>query len=526
MRPERLSSIVGQDRIVITLKNQIKTGHVSHAYLFCGSRGTGKTTAAKALARAINCESPIEGDLCGACATCELLKNENNLDVIEIDAASNNGVDEIRDLREKIKYPPTVGKYKVYIVDEVHMLSSGAFNALLKTLEEPPSHAVFILATTEPHRLPATILSRCQRFDFKRIPARLIEGVLEKVAAECGADFESGAISIIAAAAEGGLRDALSNLDMCLSYTGGRLTEAGVRDVLGAVGRETLFSFADALSTCDVRTALNIIDQIMRDGRDSLVFTREVTNHLRGLLIALACGEGAGDILEVTREDAARLIEQSQKTSEARLLRQMSLFIKVENDMKWLSSPRTALELCAVRACHPEREATFEALEERIAHLEQVIKTPVAITREEVTTVEDIKPPQEAVVKAPEDQPMLIFGGDMAFQRAMKLLSKQSVNTFVMLKKGKFADETEDEALIEFAPADSLFIDILSNNEKRAVIDACLSEAFGRPLRAVFTKAGSLKKPADKVNRRGLEQVFEMFPREKVEVVDNLTGGQ
>jgi DNA polymerase III gamma/tau subunit len=323
---------------------------------------------------------------------------------------------------------------------------------------------------------------------------------------------------------------------MCLSYTGGRLSEASARDVLGAVGRDTLFAFVDSLSACDARAAFTIIDQITRDGRDAPVFAREVTSHLRGVLVALTCGEAAADILDITREDAVRLVEQSQKTSEARLLRQMALFIQAENDMKWLSSPRTALELCAVRACHPEREATDEALEERVAHLEQIIETPVAAAREQLTQVEtpvqapvqtsnQVIPPQETAAEAPERQPLFILGGDTAFQRALKLLSKRSVNAYVMLKKGKYADETEDEARIEFAPADSLFIDILSKDDKRAIIDVCLSEAFSRPIRTAFARAGLIKKPVEQINKRGLEQVFDLFPRDKVEVVDKLTGG-
>ena len=219
-RPERFSDVVGQEAIVSTLVRQVESGRIAHAYLFSGSRGTGKTTTAKILARAINCAHPLPGaDPCGTCEACQSILTEQSMDVVEIDAASNNGVDEIRDLREKIQYPPSVGRYKVYIVDEVHMLSTGAFNALLKTLEEPPAHAVFILATTEPQKLPATILSRCQRFDFRRIPARLIEERLEKVLKASGVKAESEAIQLIARSAEGGMRDALSLLDTACRTT-------------------------------------------------------------------------------------------------------------------------------------------------------------------------------------------------------------------------------------------------------------------------------------------------------------------
>jgi DNA polymerase-3 subunit gamma/tau len=262
-RPETFSEICGQEAITRTLKRQVMTGRVAHAYLFCGTRGTGKTTAAKVLSRAINCLTPRDGDPCGECEICRALKQESSMDVMEIDAASNNGVDEIRDLREKIKYPPTLTRYKVYIIDEVHMLSTGAFNALLKTLEEPPKHAVFILATTEPQRLPATILSRCQRFDFHRISMEVIIDRLKVVLAGIGRSASEEALAEIARAAEGAMRDALSLLDVCLSYTDGEVSGQLARDVLGTAGRSAMFEFVDALIDSDAGLALTQIDQVM-----------------------------------------------------------------------------------------------------------------------------------------------------------------------------------------------------------------------------------------------------------------------
>ena len=263
-RPGTFTEICGQDAITRTLKRQVMSGHIAHAYLFCGTRGTGKTTAAKVLSRAINCLNPKDGDPCRECEICRALQQENCMDVIEIDAASNNGVDEIRDLREKIKYPPAVTRYKVYIIDEVHMLSTGAFNALLKTLEEPPKHAVFILATTEPQKLPATILSRCQRFDFHRISVETIVDRLMVVLGGIGRTAEEDALYEIARAAEGAMRDALSLLDVCLSYTDGEVTGSLARDVLGTAGRSAMFEFTDALIKGDAGGALLHIDGVMR----------------------------------------------------------------------------------------------------------------------------------------------------------------------------------------------------------------------------------------------------------------------
>ena len=274
-RPEQFKDIYGQEPITRTLKNQVISGRISHAYLFCGSRGTGKTTTAKVLSRALNCTNLQDGEPCGECDVCRQLKGESSLDVMEIDAASNNGVDNVRELKDRIAYPPTVGRYKIYIVDEVHMLSPGAFNALLKTLEEPPAHAVFILATTEPQKLPATILSRCQRYDFKRIPVKDIVArlrvVLEGISRQCTPQ----ALEEIAVSADGGMRDALSLMDICLSYTDGEVDAALVRQVLGSSGREFMFDFADALADQDAGKALEMISEAMLDGRDPMVFTRE-----------------------------------------------------------------------------------------------------------------------------------------------------------------------------------------------------------------------------------------------------------
>ena len=273
-RPKDFSSMVAQEAVISTLRNQVMSGRVAHAYLFCGSRGTGKTSTAKILARAINCEHPVGGDPCGQCESCRRLLADESMDVMEIDAASNNGVEEIRNLRETVKYPPQQGKYKVYIIDEVHMLSTSAFNALLKTLEEPPAYVVFILATTEPQKLPATILSRCQRFDFGRIPAHQIAGRLRQAAEGAKAEASENALMLIARAAEGGMRDALSILDMCLGYSN-QVTEDLVRNVLGTSDRSFLFRFADALEKEDASAVMRMIDELMRAGRKSCLRTSE-----------------------------------------------------------------------------------------------------------------------------------------------------------------------------------------------------------------------------------------------------------
>ena len=292
-RPKSFNKIIGQNHIVQTLKNQIKTNQISHAYLFCGSRGTGKTTAAKVFANAINCLSPVDGSACGKCEVCKHLNETQNIDIIEIDAASNNRVDEIRDLREKIKYPPVYGKYKVYIIDEVHMLTDSAFNALLKTLEEPPAHALFILATTEPHKLPATILSRVLRFDFKLVGQDDLVTLLKDIFAQSGIVAEDEAINLIAKAGEGSVRDCLSIADMCASYCNNNIKYNEVLDVLGSSDRDTLYRLAGAIYNNDIANFIKILNEQSNSGKNIITLSTDLTKYFRDLLVLKACNNTA-----------------------------------------------------------------------------------------------------------------------------------------------------------------------------------------------------------------------------------------
>ena len=363
--------MVGQSAVLGSLRNQVATGRVAHAYLFCGSRGTGKTSTAKILAKAINCEHPENGDPCGVCDNCRRMELDESLDVIEIDAASNNGVDEIRDLRDTVKYPPQYGKYKVYIIDEVHMLSTSAFNALLKTLEEPPAYIVFILATTEPQKLPETILSRCQRFDFGRLSVSDIQGRLAEAVAGTGAEATPGALMRIARAAEGGMRDAFSMLDMCLGY-GRKVDEELVREILGTSDRSFLFRFAEAIGSENISGALEMISELIRTGRDPAVFAKEMSAHFRALLIAKTCGERQEGFQEdITEEDYSDYLRQSGQFTVTRLMRIMELFMSLETEMRYASSPRLALENAVLKCIVRTQETDAQSLMDRIEELEK-----------------------------------------------------------------------------------------------------------------------------------------------------------
>ena len=372
-RPTTLDGLVRQEHIVRILKNQIATGRVGHAYLFCGPRGTGKTSTAKIFARAINCESPKGGSPCGKCAACRALADPANLDVTEIDAASNNGVNEMRDLREKVQYPPVACRYKVYIVDEVHMLSDSAFNALLKTLEEPPKHAVFILATTEPHKLPATILSRCMRFDFKLIPQEDIEAHLKTVLKAVGKDYEDEAVAAIARAGAGSMRDSLSVADMCISYSTGKLTYADVNEVLGSADFYEIAKLGGAILTENASDALTETEKVLASGKGAAVLARDLLSFFNRCTVAKTCKNGNA-LLQLPAEMYAET-ERIAKAAEGRaLLRVSEIFAALETELRYSVSPRVVLETAVVRASMPETDGGAPALERRIAKLEEALR--------------------------------------------------------------------------------------------------------------------------------------------------------
>ena len=517
-RPEKFKDIYGQEPITRTLKRQIVTGRVAHAYLFCGSRGTGKTTTAKVLSRALNCVNTQDGEPCGECEVCRQLKNESSLDVLEIDAASNNGVDEVRALRDRITYPPTVGRYKVYIVDEVHMLSSSAFNALLKTLEEPPAHAVFILATTEPQKLPATVLSRCQRYDFKRISVKDIVSRLKVVLDGIGRACTQEALEEIAVSADGAMRDALSLMDMCLSYTDGEVDAALVRQVLGSNGREFMFEFTDALASGDAAKALQMIADAMADGRDPAVFTREVASHLRTILIAKEVGAAVEEIAQLTGESARRFLEQAQKYESTRLMRAMDLFIRAEGDMRYVAMPRSVIEMCAVRACRISNEKTPEGLSERIEALEKQIRQGVVV--QSVPGAPEAAPEQPKA--APQTRPQAKIaapdGGKALFDEAIAACVRKLPMDVLYLKTLKYSKSDENTVYTSIPADKEIYKSLL--DKKLGEIDSELSRAFGRGMKLNIAVDQAAKPSSGGINAATITNVIDVFDRANVEMGD------
>lgn len=370
-RPDSFADVKGQEHIVKTLRNQIKAERIGHAYLFCGTRGTGKTTVAKIFAKAVNCEHPVDGNPCNTCAACRAIAAGSSMNVMEIDAASNNGVDNIREIREEVAYSPAEGRYKVYIIDEVHMLSIGAFNALLKTLEEPPSYVIFILATTEAHKIPVTILSRCQRYDFRRISQETIQDRLTELMEQEQVSAEERALRYIAKKGDGSLRDALSLLDQCIAfYLGETLTYDKVLEVLGAVDTEVFSDLLRKILDEDLVGAIRLLETLMMQGRDLTQFVNDFTWYMRNLML-LKASDDMEDVLDVSTENLLHLQEEAALIRSDTLMRFIRIFSELANSIRYASNKRVLLELALIKLCKPEAERDELSQIERIRKLER-----------------------------------------------------------------------------------------------------------------------------------------------------------
>ena len=373
-RPGGFEDVKGQDHIVQTLKNQIKAERIGHAYLFCGTRGTGKTSVAKIFAKAVNCEHPVDGSPCGQCAMCQKIAEGTSMNVIEIDAASNNGVDNIREIREEVAYRPTEGKYKVYIIDEVHMLSIGAFNALLKTLEEPPEYVIFILATTEVHKIPITILSRCQRYDFKRITIDTIAARMSQLMETEHVEVEEKAIRYIAKAADGSMRDALSLLDQCIAfYLGQKLKYDDVLEVLGAVDTDIFSRMLRQVMARDVAGVLQTVEELVMQGRELSQLSADFTWYLRNLLLVRS-SDDMEDVLDVSSENLARLKEEAQMIEDDALIRYIRVFSDLTSQLKYSTQKRVMLEVTLIKLCRPAMETNPDTLLDRLRAIEEKLE--------------------------------------------------------------------------------------------------------------------------------------------------------
>ena len=402
-RPKTFEDVVGQEHIVKTLKNQIKNNNIGHAYLFSGTRGTGKTSTAKIFARAVNCLNPINEEPCNECEICIDTLNDNIMDIVEIDAASNNSVDDIRELRESVKYTPSKAKYKVYIIDEVHMLSQGAFNALLKTLEEPPSYVIFILATTEPHKIPATILSRCQRFDFKRVSSKDIADRMSYICEKENIQAEDKALSLIARNSQGALRDALSILDQCMSFGNDKIEYNDVIELLGTVNIDELLQLSQSIIDEDTKKSLQILNEFIIWGKDIRNLINDLIDHFRNLMVCKV-SKDLDEIISLPEESIERLKEQSKTININDLIRILNILSETQDSMKSSSNTRILAEVTMMKIAQPMFDESKEALIKRIENLEKIIESGnikvVTVQNEsEINTV-----PQRVQVDEPQER--------------------------------------------------------------------------------------------------------------------------
>ena len=534
-RPKDFTHVVGQNAIIDTLRNQVITKRIAHAYLFCGSRGTGKTSTAKILAKAINCLNPVNGDPCGECENCLRAEHEETLDVIEIDAASNNGVDEMRELRDTVKYPPQFGTYKVYIIDEVHMLSTSAFNALLKTLEEPPAHVVFILATTEPQKLPETILSRCQRFDFSRIPIPEITGRLKEAADGSGAAVSNGALILIARAAEGGMRDALSILDMCLGYSK-NIDEALVRNILGSSESSFLFEFCGAIADRDAGTVFCLIERIIREGKDPGVFARDVCRHVRALLIAKTSPNELSKVMDITEEEAADYIRQADQITLSRLTRMLDLFMGLETEMRYSSSPRIALENTALKCCLRTDEADNQALMDRITELEKRIEElssriaqgalvqPAEKKDQPSVNAPAVRPEKGSGEQKPKVRTTAVSTDDKTvWAEAMKRIQKKDITAWSFLSQGSLVSSTGSQYHWQASQPEGemQYISALNRDDRKKMICGILNEITGNECGFTADRHNQAV-TEDGSDDAYLASIYETFGHEPVDIVEEI----
>ena len=490
-RPDSFEDVKGQEHIVTTLKNQIRAERIGHAFLFCGTRGTGKTTVAKILAKAVNCEHPVNGSPCNECPTCKAIQMGTSMNVIEIDAASNNGVDNIREIREEVAYRPTSGKYKVYIIDEVHMLSTGAFNALLKTLEEPPSYVIFILATTESHKIPVTILSRCQRYDFHRISIDTIAGRLQELMEKENIKAEEKALRYVAKAGDGSMRDALSLLDQCIAfYLGQELTYDRVLEVLGTVDIEVFSKLLRLVLAGDVAGCIHILENLLSAGKELTQFVADFTWYLRNLLL-VQTSEDAEDVLDVSTENLIALKEESTMVDTDTLMRYIRVLSELSNQLRYATQKRVIVEVGLIKLCKPTMETNLDSVLDRIRILEKKMENGVPAAPSKIIQTFSANglnmaaemSPEEPVVKpekaAPEDLQKIRANWNMIVGQ-----TSAPLRLFLRAAVPKYNAQTGENKL--FIELNNVLPEVATKSGNKKIIENIIAEQFGKIVEVEF----------------------------------------
>lgn len=532
-RPKTFDQVLGQEHITTTLKNQIINGNIGHAYLFTGTRGTGKTSTAKIFARAVNCLNPVGGNPCNECDICKGILDESIMDVIEMDAASNNSVDDVRELREKVKYPPSKSKYKVYIIDEVHMLSKGAFNALLKTLEEPPAHLIFILATTEVEKLPQTILSRCQRFDFRRVTTKDIMKNMRDICSQLDIEIDDEALNLIARSSDGAMRDALSLLDQCISFSQGELSYDNALQILGLVGDDYLFNLVDAIIEKNLESALEIVDEINKKGKDINQFINDLIYHFRNLMIAKNSNSPAL-IIDAQTDTIKRYTSQAEKLKSSTIMDGVKIFSEAENQSKWSSQPRIILEMSIIKLMNTENKGT---LEERIERIENILRNgDVSFYKKDRGNNENkvnIAKPEKKIDKKKTDQKVDLekeksseetqYDGELnldtikkEWPKILNSIKKVDVPVHVLLMDGKLKSFKKD--ILTIAYRDEVHREAVNKKERKECVEKIISRHFGREIRVEFITEEEHDEDDEESDRKLIKKVEDFFGKEYVEI--------
>lgn len=534
-RPKTFDNVLGQEHITTTLKNQILKENIGHAYLFSGTRGTGKTSTAKIFSRAVNCLNPIEGNPCNECDICKGILDESIMDIIEMDAASYRGIDDIRELRDKVIYPPSRAKYKVYIVDEVHMLTIQAFNALLKTLEEPPKHLIFILATTEPERLPQTILSRCQRFDFKRITTKDIIINMRNICQNLDINIEDKVLHLIARNSDGAMRDALSLLEQCVSFSSGEIKYEDAIGILGIVNYDFIFNIVDNIIEKNTEEVLILIDEVIESGKDISQFIKDLIHQFRNLMI-VKTSKNPAELIEIDQESLNKSIEQTNKISLDFILRSLEILTEADEKSKWSTQPRIILEVAIIQLMKLEEKLS---LEERVRLLEEgIVKTPLKKETEkrkiqepisnkehnpEVKVAEEKKDieEKEPVVYEDNGEELDIDQIISQWDNILQTIKGKKVNVYALLMEGEPLSYSNNVLTIGYKENFGIHRQAISTPSNADVVKEGLSSYFKKNIDVRFIMQN--EKPIDDIEKKNLKdkaikEVIDFFGKDIVEI--------
>ncbi|MDY6226970.1 DNA polymerase III subunit gamma/tau [Clostridium sp.] len=529
-RPQNFYDIVGQEHITTTVKNQILNDRIAHAYLFCGTRGTGKTTTAKVFAKALNCLDLHDGEPCNKCEMCQKINEGLAIDVTELDAASNNGVDKIRDIIDDVKYPPQEGKYKVYIMDEVHMLSTGAVNAFLKTLEEPPKNVIFILATTDPQKLPITILSRCQRFDFKRINNNEIIGRLRKIVDDQNALADDKSLSLIARVSDGAMRDALSILDQAISMGNGAVEYDVLVSMLGLVTNDNLFNLTNSVIQRNVEKSISIIDEVVYAGKDIYLFIKDLISHYRNILMAKVTNNPE-EVLDMSEENIALIKEQASKIRAEEIMRYIRILQEAESNAKLSKQARLYLELAIIKMCKVEYDTSNEVILSRLNKLEEGLRNgslKVVSTAQAENTVSSTKEGTTRQVNKQVKTPITrnLTNNENSkvtlndIQRAWKdilerIKARRKMIVYAAMVTGKPIECKNGVLIIQYEDLYKFNKERLEKPENKVVIQEVLAELFREDIKILF----EVEEPSS--NEKSMEDMLiESLGADMVDILD------